>query len=50
MQRALHEEVMPLWSYRLMHPGARFNDQDRARIDQWINTELTGPANGPSAK
>jgi hypothetical protein len=50
MQRALHEEVMPLWSYRLTHPGARLNDRDRARLDQWINTELTGPEIRSSAK
>jgi hypothetical protein len=46
MRRALQEEVMPPWSYRLMHPGARLTDDDRARLVQWIDTELAGPASG----
>jgi hypothetical protein len=48
MQRALHDEVMPLWSYRLMHPGARLNDADRDTLDHWIDTELAGPLTGSS--
>jgi hypothetical protein len=50
MQRALHEEVMPPWSYQLMHPGARLTDDDRARLNRWINTELAGPTIGQSSK
>ncbi len=50
MQRALHKEVMPLWSYRLMHPGSRLTDADRALLDQWINVELAGPAVAASGR
>jgi len=50
MERALLEEVMPPWSYRLIHPGARLSDDDRVRLERWIETELDVPANGPSAK
>jgi len=50
MQRALQTEVMPPWSYRLIHPGARLTDDDRARLVQWVDTELAGPASGPPAK
>jgi Haem-binding domain len=48
MQRALHDEVMPLWSYRLMHPGTRLNDADRATLDHWIDMQLAGPVTGSS--
>jgi len=44
MGRALHEEVMPPWSYRLMHPDARLTDQDRAALEQWIEAELDKPS------
>jgi Haem-binding domain len=50
MKRALDEEVMPPWSYRLMHPGARLSDDDRARLERWIEAELAAPPSGPSAK
>ena len=50
MQRALHEEVMPLWSYRMMHPNARLSDNDRARLLEWIQTGLSAPGSGTSAK
>jgi Haem-binding domain len=39
--RALHEEKMPPWSYRLMHPGARLSETDRVALDYWINSALT---------
>jgi hypothetical protein len=47
MGRALHEEVMPPFSYRLMHPGSRLRDQDRAALEQWINTELAQSEKAP---
>ena len=50
MQRALHDEVMPLWSYRMMHPDARLSDDDRARLLEWIQTGLSAPVSGTSAK
>ena len=42
MQRALQEEGMPPWKYRLMHPEARLSNEDRAAIEHWIETELSG--------
>jgi len=50
MERALDEGVMPPWSYRLMHPGARLSDEDRARLERWIEAELAPAANGAAAK
>ena len=44
MQRALRDQIMPPWSYRLMHPEARLSDADRARLQLWIAAELAGPA------
>lgn len=49
LQRALKEEVMPPWSYRVMHPGSRLSDNDRRALRQWIETELAG-ADSHSAK
>jgi Haem-binding domain len=43
MGRALHEEVMPPFSYRVIHPGSRLSDQDRAALEQWITSEITRP-------
>ena len=44
MGRALHEEVMPPWSYRLMHPGSRLSGADRAALEQWIEAEVDTPS------
>ncbi|MBV8357519.1 MAG: heme-binding domain-containing protein, partial [Deltaproteobacteria bacterium] len=38
--RALHEEKMPPWSYRLMHPGARLSKADRVVLEYWIDSAL----------
>ena len=48
MRRALEDRVMPPESYTLMHPGARLSADDRARLQRWIETALTGNANGQS--
>jgi hypothetical protein len=50
IERALQEDVMPPWSYRLMHPGARLSGEDRTRLVRWIEAELAGSTSGPSAK
>jgi Haem-binding domain len=42
--RALREEKMPPWPYRLMHPGARLTEADRAALERWIESTLTTPA------
>jgi hypothetical protein len=43
MERALREEKMPPWSYRLMHPGARITETDRAMLEKWIEETLSEP-------
>ena len=40
--RSLREEKMPPWSYRLMHPGVRLNAADRAALERWIASQLSG--------
>jgi hypothetical protein len=50
IRRALHEEIMPPWSYRLMHPDSWLSDDDRAQLEHWIDTELVVPAVQPSAR
>ncbi|MGO9058510.1 MAG: heme-binding domain-containing protein [Candidatus Binataceae bacterium] len=40
MGRALREENMPPWSYRLLHPGARLTEADRAAVQRWIESAL----------
>ena len=44
MGRALHEEEMPPWSYRLMHPSARLTEADRAGLLRWIESALNTPS------
>lgn len=39
MERALREERMPPWSYRIAHPEARLNDADRTALLNWIESE-----------
>ncbi len=41
MDRSLHDEKMPPWSYRLTHRGARLTDDDRDALEHWIESELT---------
>ena len=41
MGRALREERMPPWSYRLMHPDARLTEGDRVALQRWIESELS---------
>ena len=44
MGRALHEEVMPPFTYRIIHPGSRLSNQDRAALEQWIESEIARSA------
>jgi heme-binding protein len=48
--RALHDEEMPPWSYRLMHPGARLTDADRAALVHWTESALDTPSTQTSNK
>jgi Haem-binding domain len=42
--RSLHEEKMPPWPYRLMHPGARLSETDLAALERWIESALSTPS------
>jgi len=44
MGRALREENMPPWSYRLSHPGGCLNEADRAALQRWIESALATPS------
>jgi hypothetical protein len=46
--RALQEERMPPWTYRLMHPGARLSEADQAALERWIESALAMPPAGRS--
>jgi Haem-binding domain len=40
MERTLHEETMPPWHYRILHPGASLTPQDLAALEKWIESEI----------
>ncbi len=42
--RALREEKMPPWSYRIVHPDVRLTGEDRAALERWIDWEITHPS------
>jgi heme-binding protein len=39
--RALRQEAMPPWAYRMVHPDARLTEEDRAALERWINREIS---------
>lgn len=43
MNRALQEEQMPPWEYVLLHPGARLKPQERAALEQWVESQIAQP-------
>jgi len=40
-ERALGQEAMPPWSYRIVHPDARLTGEDRAALERWIDSEIS---------
>ncbi len=40
MGRALREENMPPWTYRILHPGAGLTQHDLMVLQQWIEAEI----------
>jgi len=42
MERTLHEETMPPWHYRILHPGANLTPQDLAELEKWMESEIAG--------
>ncbi len=47
MYRALSEETMPPWTYRILHPGTGFTQKDLMALEHWIEAEI---ANQPEKK
>ena len=39
MDRALREETMPPWTYRILHPDAGLTERDLMVLKQWIEAE-----------
>jgi hypothetical protein len=44
MARAVRNEQMPPWSYRLIHPEARLSGADRAALTRWIESDQINPS------
>jgi hypothetical protein len=44
MERTLHEETMPPWHYRILHPGASLTPQDLAELEKWLESEIADQA------
>jgi hypothetical protein len=42
MDRALREETMPPWTYRILHPGTGLTQEDLAALEQWMESEIVG--------
>jgi hypothetical protein len=40
MDRALREESMPPWSYRILHPSVGLTQRDLIALGQWIEAEI----------
>ena len=40
MGRALREENMPPWTYRMLHPGAGLTPKDLLVLEQWIEAKI----------
>ena len=41
MDRALREENMPSWTYRILHPGTGLTERDLLVLEQWIEAEIS---------
>lgn len=47
MGRAVRDEAMPPWPYRMAHPGARLTPTDRELIEHWAAAELSDSSGHP---
>lgn len=41
VKEVLEADVMPLWEYTLLHPSANLSKEDRQKIYDWVETELS---------
>jgi hypothetical protein len=48
--RALHDEKMPPWPYRLIHPDARLTAADQVELQKWIESTLASPSTETSSR
>jgi len=44
MGRALRNENMPPWTYRIFHPGTGLTQRDLTVLEQWIEAEINDRA------
>lgn len=42
MDRSLRRDAMPPWSYQIIHPDGRLTEADRAALERWIDSEISG--------
>ncbi len=40
IKKTLQKNEMPLWRYRLLHPGTKVTDEEKILIYQWIDQSL----------
>ena len=43
--RALHEQKMPPWAYRLLHPRAHLDQADRTLLERWVESAIVPSSN-----
>ncbi len=43
--RALHEQKMPPFTYRLLHPRARLDQADRVLLERWVESAVAPSSN-----
>jgi len=43
LERVVRKNEMPLWRYRLLHPGAGLTDDERQAILEWVREWLRNP-------
>ena len=41
VDRALREESMPPWSYRILHPGAGLTKEELIALEKWIESAIS---------
>jgi hypothetical protein len=47
IQRAMTEEDMPPWYYRLVHPDSRLSESQQQAIVRWVGEEIAGRKPSP---
>jgi hypothetical protein len=50
IQKAMAEDGMPPWYYRLAHPDSKLTDAQQKVILRWVNQEITGLESSPEQR